>query len=861
MKICLINPPQLVSISYERPYIFQPLGLLYIAASLERKYKVSVLDAALEGWRNLKIVNGKYHLGLSFDEIRNRIERLKPDIVGISVPFSINATSAHLVCEQVKKINKNIITIVGGPHPTVHPLQVLSDDNVDFVVMGEGEETILELVKALADNKTNIFPEILGIGFKKKGKLLINPLRPFIDDLDSIPFPARHLVPMKEYFIAMSSGGGARTLYTYDNSWVTIITSRGCPFNCNFCSINLSMGKKFRTRTPENVIKEIKQVLADYNTGHINFEDDNLTLNKARAKRIFDLIVNNKLEFTWSTPNGIRADTLDEELVSKMKKSGCVRVFVAPESGDQNVVDNIIGKKQDLKKVNEAVKMFKKYNIIVDGSFVLGSIGETKWNVLKTIIFAKKLKRAGMNTAGFHMATPYYGTPLYEEAKMKGFLREERDDLFSTKEPLISTPLLSSRTLFILYNFANWYVNLNIYKKIRYIIFRFLPITKIIVRSLKMLFKFINSILSYCLKVFIESFGLIKQSIRYSRMKKRDELLNIENIVYEVTDACNSRCKHCNMWKNSPSKNMLTPAELEKILKQDIFSSLKVILLTGGEAVLRKDIKELILAIHNARPNTSITLSTNAILADKVLEVARFCIENNILIDYGVSLDGIGEDHNLSRGIKNNFEKVDYLLKELVKLKELYKERMGNMLIGHTLSNLTVDTLQDVENYSEKLCISFVTQLYEQFSYYNNIDDKSKAKDYKKEDNQDLIKGLKALKPSFHNEILLAAVKHKLKYNCTALNSFFVLKPDGGVTPCLGFSHINIGNIKTNSVEEVWKSEEAKIARKQVEKCDGCSNSWATVWSFQNWPFPFIGMRVNLIIKKIIYKIKKYNKS
>lgn len=139
-------------------------------------------------------------------------------------------------------------------------------------------------------------------------------------------------------------------IYTFSEGWASLFTSRGCPYNCNFCTINLTMGRQFRPRSPENVFAEIKQLYEKYGIRHINFEDDNLTMNKERAEKIFDLLIKNKINITWSTPNGIRVENIDENLAQKMKQSGCRRVFVAPESGVQRVVSQIIGKSLDLKK-------------------------------------------------------------------------------------------------------------------------------------------------------------------------------------------------------------------------------------------------------------------------------------------------------------------------------------------------------------------------------------------------------------------------------------------------------------------------------------------------------------------------------
>ncbi|MFZ5801252.1 MAG: B12-binding domain-containing radical SAM protein, partial [Candidatus Omnitrophota bacterium] len=239
-----------------------------------------------------------------------------------------------------------------------------------------------------------------------------------------------------------------------------------------FCSIHNTMGQRFRARGPENIISEIRRLAADYNIRHINFEDDNLTLDKKRAEAIFDLMIKSRLNLTWSAPNGLRVESLNEGMVEKMKLSGCKRVFVAPESGVQRVVSEIIRKDLDLRKIDKAISLFKRSGICVDGSFVIGLIGETQNDIWETIKYALRLKRLGMDKAGIHIATPYYGTKLYEEARQKGFLRKDLDSsLFSTCEPLIETPEWSGEELHRLYVIANWLVNFRLRDKVIFVFY------------------------------------------------------------------------------------------------------------------------------------------------------------------------------------------------------------------------------------------------------------------------------------------------------------------------------------------------------------------------------------------------------
>ena len=440
MKILLINPPQVMHKRYGMPYVFQPLGLLYVAATLERENDVRVIDASLSGWKRVIETDSEYRLGLGIDELKGMISAEKPDIVGISVPFSLNARSAYEVASAVKEVGSGIVTVAGGVHVSVRPEEVLGQKNIDYVVIGEGETVSLELVRAIRSGGFDKLKEVKGIGYKEDGNAVVTKKTEVIEGLNNLAFPARHLVPMEEYFKASEARRSARDMFTYSNRSVSIMTSRGCPFECNFCSIHLTMGRKFRARTPENVLEEIGQLVKTYKIKHLNIEDDNLTFDRSRAGKIFDLITENKFGITWSAPNGIRADTLDESLVIKMKNSGCMRVFVAPESGSQRVVNEVIGKKMDLKKIEAAVVLLAKHNISVDGSFIIGLPGETKKEIKETIKYALKLKKMGMSLAGFHIATPYYGTKLYEQAKNLNLLRKDAgNDLFSTFEPLIGT--------------------------------------------------------------------------------------------------------------------------------------------------------------------------------------------------------------------------------------------------------------------------------------------------------------------------------------------------------------------------------------------------------------------------------------
>jgi anaerobic magnesium-protoporphyrin IX monomethyl ester cyclase len=415
------------------------MDIAYVAALLEKQHEVHIIDAANEGWKNFEQIDEtKCKQGLRNKDIAARIKQWSPDVVGITVSFSGWWRTAYEVASIVKSNDKDAITVLSGLHPSARPVQCLESQCTDFVVIGEPEYTMLELVEALGKKNEKDFKKIRGIGYTENEKTIITPPRPAIQDLDALPFPARHLLPMETYFAALKEIPPRGEI---SKPWTTMTTSRGCPYNCVFCSIHTVMSRKWRARSPENVIEEIEQVMDTYGIKQLDFVDENMTLDKKRMEAICDLMVERDLDVDWFTPNGVRADTLDENLLKKMKMSGCKKIRVAPESGVQRIVDNIIKKKLDLRAVENAVILSKKVGIKVGCFFVIGLIGETKEDIEQTIAFAQKLRRLGAEGFYFSYATPVYGTELYEQAKEGGFLRDcFSDDALAEANPLIETP-------------------------------------------------------------------------------------------------------------------------------------------------------------------------------------------------------------------------------------------------------------------------------------------------------------------------------------------------------------------------------------------------------------------------------------
>jgi len=421
-KIQLIIPPNTaIKIPNQLHYNINknfPLGIGYLASYLEQEdYEVQAVDALVEGWSNVEeISKNKIKIGLSDTEIINKINSFSPDIVGISSLFTMQTENVFRLAKLVKQVDRKIIVIVGGANASVIPEVLIQNENIDFVVMGEGEYRFLALIKAIEKGKQEI-NNIDGIAYKENGNSHLVPNRNFIEDLDCLPFPARHLFNMEMYFDNLASHGTRKY-----RRFASLISSRGCPMKCIFCNAYKTWGRKYRMRSPENVISEIEQLITKYNIRELLFEDDNLTMHKKRAERIFDMMIAKKFNLVWDTPNGVAVNALDENLIQKMKESGCYHLNIAIESGSQRVLKEIINKPIDLKRVSDLITFSKKIGLSLGGFFIFGMPGETIKEMQETIHFIKKNK---FNSVHLAIASPLPGSALYELCKDRGFLNKE----------------------------------------------------------------------------------------------------------------------------------------------------------------------------------------------------------------------------------------------------------------------------------------------------------------------------------------------------------------------------------------------------------------------------------------------------
>ena len=427
MRILLIRPPRWKVPGQPRPAVGLPLGCLYIAAVLEDAgQEVSLFDCQaytdqFPSWK----WGDREMFGAPWDQLEREILKCSPDLVGISNQFTIQFDNAIKVAKIVKGINSDIITVVGGNHASVLPMDFLQTSScIDIVCMDEGEHKLLDIVRCIQEKKT--LENVKGIVFRKDGKVITNERGPYLSDkeLDMLSFPAYQMVDMERYFRLQKAGYYDRDRYEYPGSHRTVpmITSRGCPFDCTFCSIGLHMGKRFRAHSVSNVLEHIGLLVNKYGVRHISFEDDNLTLNISRFDKLLDGLLERQFGITWDTPNGVRADLLSQELILKSKEAGCTYFTIGVESGRQSTLDKIVRKKLNLKDVEDTARICKEIALDLVAFFIIGFPAETIEDIQATLDYALGLEEKYDVSPIVQVLKPLIGTEVYKEALKDGCL-------------------------------------------------------------------------------------------------------------------------------------------------------------------------------------------------------------------------------------------------------------------------------------------------------------------------------------------------------------------------------------------------------------------------------------------------------
>ncbi|MCL4455824.1 MAG: B12-binding domain-containing radical SAM protein [Nitrospirae bacterium] len=387
-KILLLSPPyiELYGNLKKAAGRYFPLGLGYIASYL-RTY----------GHHNVEMYEPEAQ-GLSYDDIAAIIKRFMPDIIGItcSTPNFLRAVELARVCKRYADSK----VVIGGVHVSAVPEFIMEEysDCIDCIVIGEGEKTMLELANAYQDNSS--IENINGIAYKNDNKVIRNENRPYIEDLDSIPFPARDLIPQDIFVPNMHNA-------RYRNC-STILTSRGCPFNCSFCAARIVSGKKYRMHSAEYVLEEMQMLKRDYKARQLIITDDTFTLNHARLEKICRGMIDKKLDLAWFCFSQVT--TVDRDILSLMKKAGCYSIGFGIESADEAILQKM-GKPIAPEKAKETVRMANSLGIKTQAFYILGSYGETKEQMDRTIKFSQEVNAT---LAFYNMLVPFPGTKDFD---------------------------------------------------------------------------------------------------------------------------------------------------------------------------------------------------------------------------------------------------------------------------------------------------------------------------------------------------------------------------------------------------------------------------------------------------------------
>jgi anaerobic magnesium-protoporphyrin IX monomethyl ester cyclase len=387
MRILLLNPPN-AGILKAVGVHFPALGLLSLAAYLEREgYHPEVKDLCVDKGSKADIRFKEY------------------DVVGIGTDTT-RYYNALRIARAAKR--EGCIVIMGGPHPCFVDEEVLNSGEVDFVVHGEGEITLHELLVELQKEKGQL-SRVKGISFSQDGHIMRTPRREFIEDLDRLPLPARHLIDMDDY----------RKTKFGDRDITPMTTSRGCPGNCSFCSSSTFFGRKWRSRSVPSMLQEIEELVYRYHFNAIAFVDDNFTLSPQRVTELSEGIIQRNLDIWWWNFSLVDTIVRNEPMLKKMRGAGAKTIYIGLESAHRSSLEEF-GKKFDMGMAERAVEVLKRNGFEIFASYILGGLGETVEAVNETIRWAKRLDT---NVAQFSILTPYPGTALYEKVKDRIFRR------------------------------------------------------------------------------------------------------------------------------------------------------------------------------------------------------------------------------------------------------------------------------------------------------------------------------------------------------------------------------------------------------------------------------------------------------
>jgi anaerobic magnesium-protoporphyrin IX monomethyl ester cyclase len=379
-------------------HIQPPIGLAYLAGAVQHEHSAAILDM-------LKT-------RMTDDEFRGFVKSGQFEVVGFQC-YTQELQSVAKLTALVKSVSKGIVTVAGGPHPTLlakETMEALSS-SLDYVLRGEGDLTFPQFLSCL-ENKLDKIEQVPGLVWRQADKVIENAPPEFVKDLNALPLPAWELIQPQTYPPAQHGA------FFKKFPIAPIVTTRGCPYACKFCSAPILSGRQVRFHDPERISNEIRLLHSQYGIREIHIIDDNFTINRSHAVAVLKKIIEAKLDISIAFPNGIRVETVDEELLDLMKRAGAYLISLGIESGSDRILQ-LMNKKLKVAATEEKVKMIHRAGLDIAGFFVIGFPGDTKEDIEKTIRFSLKLPLIRANYFDF---LPLPGTPIYYELQEKGEL-------------------------------------------------------------------------------------------------------------------------------------------------------------------------------------------------------------------------------------------------------------------------------------------------------------------------------------------------------------------------------------------------------------------------------------------------------
>ena len=422
-NILFINPPQVYRITQIASGVVPPIGASYIAAYLrENGHKVQFIDSLGSGMDHFTKRGEATLRGLTFDEILERIPD-GIDVIGVTNLFSHAWPVVRDLAKKIKELHPDIPIVSGGINQTSIPEFILSHGCIDYIVLGEGELTMLKLVERLEKNES--IEDISGLAYVKDGKPMVNPKQQedLIEDLDILPWPAFDLIPIENYINAKSPHGASR------GRSIQMIATRGCPYTCTFCTAPKMWLPKWRSRSPKNVVDEMEHWNKKFRVNDFHFEDLTMIYNKEWAMDFSKELINRGMDISWQMPNGTRAEIFDDEVVDALKACGCLNVAFAPESGCPKTL-SLISKELELDAIVEGSRRLLKKDMVVCAFFAIGFPHDTMEHLRQSFKFMRKLARIGVHEISITTFTALPGAALFYQLYDEGKI-ELTDEFFN----------------------------------------------------------------------------------------------------------------------------------------------------------------------------------------------------------------------------------------------------------------------------------------------------------------------------------------------------------------------------------------------------------------------------------------------